>query len=30
MGELVEEAGLADPRLPDHRHHLTVPSLGLR
>ena len=29
LGELVEETGLADPRFPDDRHHLAVPSPSL-
>jgi len=29
MGELVEEAGLPDPRFSDDRHYLAVPGPGL-
>ena len=29
MGELVEEAGFPDSRLPDDRHYLAVPGPGL-
>ena len=29
MGELVEEAGFSDSRLPDDRHDLAMPGPGL-
>jgi hypothetical protein len=29
LGELMEEAGLAHPSVPDHRHHLPLPGASL-